>query len=236
MEEENKEIENNEEIDLENDPRVKEHVKGLKNKVSELLNKINSVKPQEKEFTDEELKELRELKKKLSESNEDPNKSKINDVESQYKKLLEKEKQNVEEKEKVINEFRTKEKETILYKEIEKRAITETRKLKDVELEDQKEIIKLKFETDENGNIVSKDNKINDQGERYNLDDYFNDLAKRKAYIFDQIPSGSGTKSTKASGSKIDNAKKLNIYEAAALLDEDPEMYEEIKKKGLLPF
>lgn len=237
------------EIDLENDPRIQEYVKGLKNKTTELLNKIKETKTNQPNndigLTAEEIKELKELKEqrkkdqeqKLKEENPDEHlKSKIQEVENQYKQLLEKERKNVEEKEKVLNEFKNKETFSKIEKEVLKRSSNEIRKLKDVEVEEQKEFIKEKFEFNEDGVLVSKDNKINDQGERYNIDNYFNDLAKRRPHLFDQIPSGSGVKSTTSTGVGLDKSKKLTIEEAAILLEKDEQKYNEYHKAGLLPF
>jgi hypothetical protein len=237
------------ELDLENDPRVQEHVKGLKNKVNELLTKVNQIKKPENidiGLTKEEIEELKQLKEarkkeqeeKLKTENPDELiKSKILEVESQYKKLLEKERKEVEERDRILNEFKSKETFQKIEKEIIKRASTDIRKLKDVEIEEQKEYIKEKFEFNDDGVLVSKDNKINNQGERYNIDDYFNDLATRRPYLFDQIPSGSGTKSTTSSTStKFDGKKKLTLEEASYLLEHDPEKYKEMKKQGLGPF
>lgn len=238
------------ELDLENDPRVQEHVKGLKNKVNELLTKINQIKKPEDSSNDigltkeeiEELKQLKEARKKEQEEKlktENPDeliKSKILEVESQYKKLLEKERKEVEERDRILNEFKSKETFQKIEKEIIKRASTDIRKLKDVEIEEQKEYIKEKFEFNDDGVLVSKDNKINNHGERYNIDDYFNDLATRRPYLFDQIPSGTGTKSTSSNSvSKVDG-KKLTLEEASQLLEKDPEKYKEYKKAGLTPF
>lgn len=237
-------------LDLDNDPRVQEHVKGLKNKVNELLTKINQIKKPEDQNNDvgltkeeiEELKQIKELRKKEKEEqlkNENPDllvKEKIAEIEAQYKKLLEKERKEIEERDRALNEFKSKEVFSKIEKEIIKRSSTDIRKLKDAEIEEQKEYVKEKFEFDESGVLVSKDNKINNQGERYNIDDYFNDLATKRPYLFDQIPSGTGTKSTSSnSGVKIDG-KKLSLEEASQLLEKDPEKYKEYKKAGLTPF
>lgn len=94
-------------------------------------------------------------------------------------------------------------------------------------IEDVKERFAKEFDLDEDGKIKHKENKLNEQGKDYSVDDFYKDLQKNKPHWFNGV-SGSGTTTTNKTVSKELTAEQIKNMTRAE--------YQKAKKDGLIKF
>lgn len=115
----------------------------------------------------------------------------------------------------------------------------EATKIRDKAFDKEKRIILEDFQVNEDGTVTRKDGKIHPtKGTKITLEDYIEDLKTNEPHIFDLVKKGTTdaqrVTQNGSTGAAVGN--KLSIEEAASLRKTNPELYEQARKNGLLPF
>lgn len=197
---------------------VEEQTKALKNKNTELMNELKPIKTKLKE--DVTLKMLSEGKheevfNKVKEERDEEWRERLSNKEIEFNKEKE---ELLKYKEKVTD---------YIFKDKFSEIASNTRLNKSA-YKDVIEKIKSEFTINEDGNLISKDNKLNSQGKPLTVNDWIDNQSKERPYWFDGI-SGAGTVNHQSlnntAGKKLteDQIKNLTMKE-----------YKEYKKKGLI--